>query len=59
MGAGWEVGKASVAEAQRIATLARTQGGPYVEALWALVEYAQDENVRRLAYAQATRSNGD
>ncbi|MBI4574025.1 MAG: hypothetical protein HY713_12175 [candidate division NC10 bacterium] len=45
-----------MADAQRIAKLAMTQDGKYLDDLWALVEYALDENVRRFAYAQATGS---
>jgi hypothetical protein len=51
---GWDLGRASMADARRIATLAMTQGGNYLDDLWALVEYALDENVRRFVYAQAT-----
>jgi hypothetical protein len=50
------MGNASMADAQRIATLAVTQGGRYLDELWTLVEYALEERVRRFAYAQATRS---
>ena len=56
MDARWNVSNASMADAHRIATLAMTQGGKYLDDLWALVEYALDENVRRFAYAQATGS---
>ena len=56
MNARWNMGNASMADAQRIATLAVTQGGRYLDELWTLVEYALDERVRRFAYAQATRS---
>ncbi len=45
-----------MADGQRIATLAVTQGGRYLDDLWALMEHALDENVRRFAYAQATGS---
>lgn len=51
-----EIGKASMADAKRIAKLATTQGGPYLDCLWARVEYATDDRVRALAYAQATQS---
>jgi hypothetical protein len=54
MNARWNVSNASMTDAQRIAKLATTQGGRYLDDLWALVEYALDENVRRFAYAQAT-----
>jgi hypothetical protein len=53
---GWDVGRVSMADARRIATLAVTQGGRYLDDLWTLVEYALDERVRRFAYAQATGS---
>lgn len=53
---GWNVGRASMAEAQRIAKLATTQGGPYLDSLWPLVEYATDDRVRAFAYAQATQA---
>ena len=33
-----EIGKASMADAKRIAKLATTQGGHYLDDLWALVE---------------------
>ena len=51
-----EIGKASMADAKRIAKLATTQGGPYMDSLWALVEYATDDQVRAFAYAHATQS---
>jgi hypothetical protein len=54
MNARWNMSNASMADAQRIAKLATNQGGCYLDDLWALVEYAIDENVRRFAYAQAT-----
>ena len=56
MNARWNMSNASMADAQRIATLAVTQGGRYLDELWTLVEYALEERVRRFAYAQATRS---
>lgn len=56
MNTGWDVGRASMADAQRIARLAVTQGGRYLDDLWALVDYTLDEQVRRFAYAQATGS---
>ena len=52
-----EIGKASMADAKRIAKLATTQGGPYLDSLWALVEYATDDQVRAFAYGQATHSS--
>ena len=55
MSAGWKVGRASMAQAPRIARLAATLGGRYLDDLWALVEYALNEDVRRFAYAQATQ----
>ncbi len=48
-----DMGKATMADAKRIANLATTQGGPYLDDLWALVEYATDDQVRAFAYAQA------
>jgi hypothetical protein len=57
MNAGWDMGKASMADAKRIAKLANTQDGPYLDRLWALVEYATDDQVRAFAYAQATHSS--
>ncbi len=54
----WNTGKASLVDAQRIATLAMTEGGRYLDELWALVEYALDERVRAFAYAQATHPGG-
>ena len=48
-------GKATLADAQRIARLALAQGGRYRDELWALVESAPDERVRGFAYTQATR----
>jgi len=33
---GWDVGRAFMADAQRIATLAMTQGGKYLDDLWLL-----------------------
>lgn len=56
MNARWNMSNASMADAQRIAKLATNQGGCYQDDLWALVEYAIDENVRRFPYAQATGS---
>ena len=54
------MGKGSMADAKRIANLATTQDGHYLDSLWALVEYALDEDVRRFAYALATQpSRGD
>jgi hypothetical protein len=53
----WDVGNASMVDAQRIVKLAMSQGGYYVDQLWALVEYALDENVRKFAYSQASQSN--
>lgn len=38
-----------MADAQRIAALAVTQGGRYLDDLWALVDYTLDEQVRRFA----------
>ncbi len=52
-----EIGKASMADAKRIAKLANTQDGPYLDRLWALVEYATDDQVRAFAYAQVTHSS--
>ena len=52
-----EIGKASMADAKRIAKLANTQGGPYLDCLWALVEYATDDQVRAFAYTAATHSS--
>jgi len=49
-----EIGKASMADAKRIAKLATTQGGHYLDDLWALVEYATDDLIRAFAYARAT-----
>ena len=51
-----DMGKATMADAKRIAKLAMTQGGPYMDSLWALVEYATDDRVHAFAYAQATQS---
>jgi hypothetical protein len=48
-----DAGKASMADAKRIARLATTQGGHYLDDLWALVEYATDDQVRAFTYAQA------
>jgi len=50
-----DVSKATLDDARRIANLALTQGGRYWDELWALVEYAVDEQVRSFAYTQATR----
>jgi hypothetical protein len=47
--------KATLDDARRVAKLALAQGGRYWDELWALVEYALDEQVRRFAYSQATR----
>ena len=54
MNVGWDAGKATMAETQRIGKLATTQGGPYLDCLWALVEYPTDDQVRAFAYAEAT-----
>ncbi len=51
----WDVGGASMADAQRIVNLAMSQGGYYLDQVWALVEYALDEKVRQFAYAQAAQ----
>ncbi len=51
----WDVGIASMVDAQRIVKLAMSQGGYYLDQLWALVEYALDEKVRQFAYAQAAQ----
>ena len=59
MNVGWDAGKATMAEAQRIAKLATTQGGPYMDSLWALVEYATDDQVRAFAYTAATHSSNN
>ncbi len=56
MNVSWNVGNASMTDAQRFARLATTEGGHYLDDLWSLVEYAPDERVRTLSYAQATRS---
>lgn len=56
MNAGESVGKVSKAEAQRITKLATTQGGPYLNCLWALVEYALNDEVHASAYARATQT---
>jgi hypothetical protein len=53
------MGKASMADAKRIAKLAMTQGGHYLDDLWALVEYATDDHVRAFAYAEATQFHED
>ena len=54
------MGKGSMADAKRIAKLAVTQGGNYLDDLWALGEYALEEDARRFAYALATQpSRGD
>lgn len=53
MNSGMDAGKASMADAKRIARLATTQGGHYLDDLWALVEYATDDQVRAFTYAQA------
>ena len=55
MNADWNARKATLDDARRIAKLALTQGGRHWNELWALVEYALDEQVRRYAYSQATR----
>jgi len=52
-----KMGKASMADANRVAKLATTQGGHYLDDLWALVEYAANDCVRAFAYAQATQSS--
>jgi len=52
----WDVGNASMADAQRIVRLAMSQGGYYLDQLWALVECALDEKVRQFAYAQVAMS---
>lgn len=52
----WDVGNASMGDAQRVVKLAMSQGGYYLDQLWALVEYALDEKVRQFAYAQAAQS---
>jgi hypothetical protein len=54
MNTNWDLSRATLNDARRIANLALTQGGQYWDELWALVEYALDEQVRRFAYAQAT-----
>jgi len=54
-----DAGKASMADAKRIAKLATTQGGHYLDDLWALVEYATDDQVRAFAYARATEVQRD
>jgi hypothetical protein len=51
----WDVGNASMVDAQRIVNLAMTQGGYYLDQLWALVEYALDEKVRQFAYTEAAQ----
>lgn len=51
----WDVGNASMVDAQRIVKLAMSQGGYYLDQLWALVEYALDEKVRQFSYAQAAQ----
>ena len=51
----WDVGNASMVDAQRIVNLAMSQGGYYLDQLWALVEYALDEKVRQFAYVQAAQ----
>jgi hypothetical protein len=55
MNSSGDAGKASIADAKRIARLAMTQGGHYLDDLWALVEYAANDCVRAFAYAQATQ----
>jgi len=55
MNTDWNASKATMEDVRRIARLALTQGGRYWDELWALVEYALDEQVRRFAYSQATR----
>ncbi len=57
MNVSWNVGNASMTDAQRFAGLATTEGGHYLDDLWALVEFALDERVRTFAYGQATESN--
>jgi hypothetical protein len=42
---------ASLSEAKRIATLASVHGEPYLDQLMLLIEHAQDDEVRRYAYA--------
>jgi hypothetical protein len=51
----WDLGNASMGDAQRIVNLAMSQGGYYFDQLWALVEYALDEKVRQFAYVQAAQ----
>ena len=57
MNAERDMGKASMADAKRIAKLATTQGGHCLDDLWALVEYATDDLVRAFAYTAATHSS--
>jgi len=57
MNTGWDAGKASMADARRIAKLANTQGSHYLDDLWALVEYVTDDLVRAFAYTAATHSS--
>ena len=49
----WDVGNASMVDAQRIVKLAMSHGGYYLDQLWALVEYALDEKVRQFAYGES------
>ena len=53
---------ASLSEAKRIATLAAVHGEPYIDQLMLLIEHAQDDEVRRYAYAaliHPTNGNGN
>ena len=47
--------KATLDDARRVAKLALAQGGRYWDELWAVVEFAVDEQVRSFAYRQVTR----